>query len=532
MLIDKMGLDRQAAEQFVARMFDVLNDGLRYDKQVKVKGLGTFKVTSVASRKSVDVNTGEPIVIEGRDKISFTADASLRDQVNRPFAQFETVVINEGVDFDEIDRRYADSMDEDEEQGGVDMEPTDPVEDMERQEQTEDKPLPMAESTDATAADDTHPLVIAASQLAVLNGSTAVVQPQVDVEGEDSTTVSVSSVSEEVPAAMATDVPTAAPTAEKSVEEPLGLSPQQLAILNGSPATVANKPASSQPESIEPQVETVSEPTVEALATMPEPQDEAVVPNETDTATPQSAAHSVEVSQESPVVTLQAQTLLDKVERQQHNLRVLMVVASLLLLVCLGGIFYLASQLDKRNHRIEHLEAAAISARHAARQHAAAKAEARPDTVARQHADSLRQLATAAEAARKSEAARLVAQQKAEQEAAAARKSEEDAARRKAEERKAAEAKRTADARKATEEKAQAAQQKAYDADPRIRTGAYNIIGIDRTVTVRSGQTLTSISRANLGPGMECYVEAVNGGRKEFKAGEKINLPKLKLKKK
>lgn len=71
-----------------------------------------------------------------------------------------------------------------------------------------------------------------------------------------------------------------------------------------------------------------------------------------------------------------------------------------------------------------------------------------------------------------------------------------------------------------------------YEKDPRIRTGAYNIIGIDQIVVVRKGQTLKSISKNHLGPGMECYVEAVNGGVKELKEGQKIKIPKLKIKKK
>ena len=71
-----------------------------------------------------------------------------------------------------------------------------------------------------------------------------------------------------------------------------------------------------------------------------------------------------------------------------------------------------------------------------------------------------------------------------------------------------------------------------YDKDPRIRTGAYNIIGIDQVVVVRKGQTLKSISRYHLGPDMECYVEAVNGGVKEVAEGQKVKIPKLKIRKK
>ena len=105
-LSEKHDLSKADAERFVATIFEVINDGLEDDKLVKVKGLGAFKIIGVAARKSVDVNTGEPIVIEGRNKISFTPDASMRDDVNKPFSQFETVIINDGVDFSSIDKEY------------------------------------------------------------------------------------------------------------------------------------------------------------------------------------------------------------------------------------------------------------------------------------------------------------------------------------------------------------------------------------------------------------------------------------------
>ncbi|MGN0068179.1 MAG: HU family DNA-binding protein [Prevotella sp.] len=104
-LVQRHGLRPEEAESFVALMFKVIDESLHKERLVKVKGLGTFKVTTVSARESVDVNTGERIVIEGRDKITFTPDATLRDRVNSPFAQFETVILNEGVDFSEIDNR-------------------------------------------------------------------------------------------------------------------------------------------------------------------------------------------------------------------------------------------------------------------------------------------------------------------------------------------------------------------------------------------------------------------------------------------
>ena len=103
-LVTKYDLTQKEAELFVTYMFDVINSGLQNnDKQVKVKGLGTFKIQSVNARESVNVNNGRRIIIEGRNKISFTPETSLKNRVNQPFAQFETVIINDGVDFSDMD---------------------------------------------------------------------------------------------------------------------------------------------------------------------------------------------------------------------------------------------------------------------------------------------------------------------------------------------------------------------------------------------------------------------------------------------
>jgi nucleoid DNA-binding protein len=104
-LSTKYKMPLKDAETFVAMLFDVVNDGLMKDKLVKVKGLGTFKVASVKDRESVNVNTGERVLIEGHDKITFTPDAALRDFVNKPFAQFETVIVKDGVDFSDLDNQ-------------------------------------------------------------------------------------------------------------------------------------------------------------------------------------------------------------------------------------------------------------------------------------------------------------------------------------------------------------------------------------------------------------------------------------------
>lgn len=103
----KRGLTQAEAERFIATMFEVAGAGIQEDKLLKMKWLGTFKITSVKDRESVDVNTGERILIEGRDKISFTPDNIMKEIINKPFAQFETVVVNDGVDFSDIDEKFA-----------------------------------------------------------------------------------------------------------------------------------------------------------------------------------------------------------------------------------------------------------------------------------------------------------------------------------------------------------------------------------------------------------------------------------------
>lgn len=103
-LANKRNLDTGIANTFIENFFEILSESLRKEKVVKIKGLGTFKIITVSARKSVDVNTGEAIEITSRDKISFVPDATLRDLINRPFAQFETVVVNDGADFSAIDK--------------------------------------------------------------------------------------------------------------------------------------------------------------------------------------------------------------------------------------------------------------------------------------------------------------------------------------------------------------------------------------------------------------------------------------------
>ena len=101
LLCEKQGISPKDSETFVRTMFDVIEEALTNEKYVKIKGLGTFKLTEVNSRESVHVNTGERIEIQGHSKVSFTPDTSMKELINKPFSHFETVVLNEGVELED-----------------------------------------------------------------------------------------------------------------------------------------------------------------------------------------------------------------------------------------------------------------------------------------------------------------------------------------------------------------------------------------------------------------------------------------------
>lgn len=411
-LMEKHGLKRTEAELFIRQFVGVINDGLKNDKSVKVKGLGTFKVQAVSARKSVDVNTGEAIVIEGRDKISFTAEAVMRDLVNAPFAQFETVIVNDGVDFSEIDAKHEADNTEAEE--------------------------PAQEVVEPAPAAEPEP---------------AVVEPEPVVEP--------------------------APTAEPDLA---------------------------------PVVEPEPSPAVE-----PEP---AVV-EPTPVAEPAPVVEPAPTAEPTPVVD-DSDSDADELEAKSKSYKntIIVLASSLACVVILAvvGFVYMFSQIEKRDNRIAHLETQTATLADRMMKTHMSPAHAANQPAANDEADNI-----------------LAAN---EQKIEAAQKADKENNLRTAEAKPEPKAEPKAATKPTAEAKALAAKlapsipsQSAYDKDPRVRTGAYVITGIANTVTVKAGQTMSSLSKTYLGPGMECYLEAVNGGNRELKAGEKIKIPALKTKK-
>ena len=157
-LVEKYGIDKREAQRFIAAMVDVIQDGIARDRLVKVKGLGTFKVVEVEARESVNVNTGERVVIDSHSKLTFTPDAAMKDLVNKPFSQFETVVLNEGVTFDDMNQKEVEEPSVEEEPSEVVEEetPTDIVEEETPSEEEEPSPEePSVEEAEDEEEDDT-----------------------------------------------------------------------------------------------------------------------------------------------------------------------------------------------------------------------------------------------------------------------------------------------------------------------------------------------------------------------------------------
>lgn len=449
-VIAKYGLDKEAAERFVQQMFAVLREGIEREKNVKVKSLGTFKITSVNARESVDVNTGERIVIEGRNKITFTPDVVLRDRVNSPFAQFETVVLNEGVDFSQTESEN-DTADVTEE-----MENSSDVDEGVVTNETE-KIMPVQSETDAA------------------------------LEKPASTSEASVPVPENTPSAP--EKPVA--KTEEATSSSHDAVANDMASLNISSLHIANvhiDAMHSAKKTEEAKTDTSTQPQC------------ATTQEETDSSKTQDAAESIErLKNENFALKNENRKLKNSCRRSailykraMWIMGVVSAVAVVLVAAGIWGIYYHLSIEQQNKTQLATLQKDY-------------------DLLS----NRFRTLVNEKDAQTENVSFMTASAPVGSSTPSAAKPSNE-------------EAKKPAVTVKASETKAPAPS--AYDADSRVRTGAYQIIGIDKTVTLRQGQSLKSISRAYLGEGMECYVEAVNKGH--LSVGDKVNIPKLKLKKK
>ena len=499
-LAEKTGISQQDAELFIRKMFDVANEGLQADKQVKMKWLGTFKVTSVKDRESVDVNTGERIVIEGRDKISFTPDTILKEIINKPFAQFETVVVNDGVEFDEIDRKFeAEELLAENRQMNEAEEIPEPLDGSEASDDT-------SEATDISEISDTSETSDVIDFLEETD--TPSVSDEVVVIGESESHYDTS------PEIITETI------VEKSVKEMKDEAGEQEEVQNESEnqeelADLRESESEPDPESeLEPEPTPELEPESKLKsASGSEPLVEAASTSDSETSEDSESYDTFESTKKGVVIP-----------------RYLVVVACFIIVALIGGIGWFAFNYGKMAAQRDHL---ALQLDNFHQDNKAAKptpASLSQEEILRKKAieDSIR-MVQASEAVKMAEADGKQVDKK---DSLLAAKQQKDAeAKKQAELNKQTEAKKLAEAKKHQTENATAHASAKYDQDVRVRTGAYRIVGVAEVVTAREGQTIEAISKRYFGPGMECYVEALNGSGK-LKAGQKVKIPKLELKKK
>ena len=513
-LAEKSGISLQDAELFIRKMFDVANEGLQSDKLVKMKWLGTFKVMAVKDRESVDVNTGERIIIEGRDKISFTPDNILKEIVNKPFAQFETVVVNDGVDFDEIDRKFENA----EEDGSV-----------------FDSTLECVPDSDNSSLDS-----FVEQDSPVTSGVIDFLDEENDAPVSDEMIVIGERLSQE----------NVAEPEEKKPEgsEPVATEPEPAVFKPAVSELVESESATSELETKESEVpaqheveSVVSDEEKESTLTEETPIAEKVPSDEENSITeiPIVEETSIEEEASSDEETPSSDEVTDK--RHIVLPRSLVVAASVVFLAMIVGFGWFAFNYGKLAAQRDHLALQLDNYQQVpTEKKAPTKSAPTQEEILRKKAieDSVR-MAQASEAVKKVEDVgqnmdATADKQSIDVKSAEAKKNLEAKkladAKKQQETKKLAEAKKKEETRKQAEKHAAQASSK-YDQDVRVRTGAYRIIGVSEVVTAREGQTIKSLSQKYLGPGMECYVEALNGNSL-LKPGQKVKIPKLELKKK
>ena len=544
-LAEKTGLSQQEAELFIKKMFDVVNEGLQDDKQVKVKWLGTFKVTSVKDRESVDVNTGERIVIDGRDKISFTPDNILKEIVNKPFAQFETVVVNDGVEFDEIDKKF-----EAEEQMNENQQVKESKEQMVENQQTEESEEQMNENQQTAEAEkplNANPQVAEAEASDVIDfldeSDTSAVTDKTETLSVSNEVVVIgdSETSNEASSQISNEA--SSQTSNEAFPEIITETIVQNSVDVMKPAVNEPEEVQKEQEQVQKEQEQVQAPEVqlkEDAQNEPEVQDKVNVQDEPEESVQDESEADAEIEPES----------YDTFESTKKGIvipRYLVIVACFLMVALIGGIGWFAFNYGKMAAQRDHLVLQLDSYQQDANKPKAASAPPSQEETMRKKAieDSIR-MVQASEAVKMAEAEGKQIDENAsldvdknKSEAGTKKQLEtqkQAAAQKAAEAKKVAEAKKHAEDMKAAAAKKQAENASAkaaskYNQDARVRTGAYRIVGVAEVVTAREGQTIEAISKRYFGPGMECYVEALNGSGK-LKAGQKVKIPKLELKKK
>ena len=520
----KRGLTQAEAERFIATMFEVAGDGIQEDKLLKMKWLGTFKITSVKDRESVDVNTGERILIEGRDKISFTPDNILKEIINKPFAQFETVVVNDGIDFSDIDEKFA-NMEREEEELQLQKEQECHDEEVVQEEQNAEQPQkeelsqveeqPQEENlSQEVELNEDLSQEAKKSQESLLD---AELQSQEGGQKDDLSQEANTPISEET-VALSSELKNAE-ISEDDISET-----SEDNISQTSDDTISKTEENGIPEEVGMLISHLkkNESEAEEIEKVEETKvkEEAEVPKAAE-------AHVEKTPEEAKVVVSQSNVenkkqpeydeTLDEDEAyasDHHHLvipKYVVALVSVVFVALLGGLCWFAFIYGKMQARQEQMEMQLKAIKPQPQPKPKPKVVAPVDTAksvasSDDKTDAANALANGAQANNEqTDHAQLAMKKKAKQDSI-----------------------RMAQANNAVK---MAEKASVYLNDPRIRTGAYRIVGVEKTVTAKSGQTLAGLSKLYLGPGMECYMQAINGCS-EIKTGQKVKIPKLELKRK
>lgn len=457
------------AERFLQQMVEVINAGLLSDRVVKIKGFGTFKLQAVKDRASVNVNTGERVVIEGHDKVTFTPDSVMKEIINKPFAQFETVVID---DDSPLLQEGFPTVDDDEEH-----------------------------DEDVISADEGEKTFVVEEQPAVVEEQSAAVEEQSAVVEEQPTVVEKQpAVAEEKPEVVEEKVPVdqeQPSTPVLPIMNPSGGTPvlktENLTVLAENVTVVKEKAEEKdQGESTPPNTESIQEKS--------EP--ESIEPKN---ATPDEVEPDKIASETENKTKTDDDTTTEEMEDNRFK------YSGLLTNIAIAIIFFALGYWAGCTNVFSDIMPQ--------------RGQSHEDRVTVTHPKVMTDSDAAAPAAT-TDAAKATTKE-------AAKTPTKEAAKTTTQKTEAPAAEKTTANTPAQTAQPQKQEEKPltqYNSDNRVKTGAYYIIGTETEVTVKEGQTLRSIAKAYLGPGMECYVEAYNGV-KEVKPGQKVKIPKLKMKK-
>ena len=468
----KRGLTQAEAERFIATMFEVAGAGIQEDKLLKMKWLGTFKITSVKDRESVDVNTGERILIEGRDKISFTPDNILKEIINKPFAQFETVVVNDGVDFSDIDEKFA-NMEREEElllQKEQERHDDEVVLEEQNAEQPQELDQNVRQSREEEQSQENLPDAELQSQENL---------PDAELQSQE-------------------NLPDAELQSQENLSDAELQSQENLSDAKLQSQDDGEKNDLSQESLLNEEL------TQENNQKVEQPQE---------VKTPISE-ENVALSSELKNVETSADDFSETYASDRHHLVIPKYVVALVCVVfvaLLGGLCWFAFTYGKMQARQEQMEMQLKAIK--------PQPQPKPKPTVVAPVDTAKSVVSSDD---KTDA------ENAQANGAQANNAQADHAQLAMKKKAKQDSIRMAQANNAVKMAEKASE---YLNDPRIRTGAYRIVGVEKTVTAKSGQTLAGLSKLYLGPGMECYMQAINGCS-EIKTGQKVKVPKLELKRK